>query len=167
MSEDLVSVVIPSYNRAYCVATTIDSALAQTHANMEVLLVDDGSKDCTRELLAERYRGEPRVRYIHQANAGVSAARNHGLGLARGQYIALLDSDDIWLPWKLEAQLRCLDALPTAGMIWTDMDAIGPDGQLLHRRYLTRMYSSYRKFTRDQLFRESRPLSSIEPRLAS
>src|SRR5262249_18289202 len=88
--------------------------------------------DGTRELIAERYRDEPRVRYIHQSNAGVSAARNHGLRLARGQYIALLDSDDIWLPWKVEAQLACLDALPTAGMIWTDMDAIGPDATAQH-----------------------------------
>jgi glycosyltransferase involved in cell wall biosynthesis len=167
MTGDLVSVVIPSYNRAYCVAATIDSALAQTHGNMEILLVDDGSSDGTRELIAERYRDEPRVRYIHQANAGVSAARNHGLRMARGQYVALLDSDDIWLPWKIEAQLRCLAAFPTAGMIWTDMDAIGPDGQLKHRRYLTRMYTAYRKFSRDQLFRESRALSSIDTRLAA
>ncbi len=166
MTEDLVSVVIPSYNRAYCITTTVDSVLAQTHKNVEILIVDDGSSDGTRDLIADRYRGEPRVRYIHQANAGVSAARNHGLRLARGQFVALLDSDDIWLPWKVEAQLRCLAALPTAGMIWTDMDAIGPDGELQYRRYLTRMYSSYRKFTREQLFRESRPLSSIDAGLA-
>ena len=166
MNGDLVSVVIPSYNRAYCIATTVDSTLAQTHGNLEILIVDDGSSDGTRELIEDRYRGEPRVRYIYQSNAGVSAARNHGLRLARGQFIALLDSDDIWLPWKVEAQLRCLEALPTAGMIWTDMDAIGPDGELQQRRYLTKMYSSYRKFTRDQLFRESRPLSSIDAGLA-
>ncbi|HEU4732168.1 MAG TPA: glycosyltransferase family 2 protein [Kofleriaceae bacterium] len=166
MTADLVSVVIPSYNRAYCIATTVDSVLAQTHGNLEILIVDDGSSDGTRALVEERYRDEPRVRYIYQDNAGVSAARNHGLRLARGQYLALLDSDDIWLPWKLEAQLRCLEALPTAGMIWTDMDAIGPDGQIVHRRYLTRMYTAYRKFTREQLFRESRPLSSIAARLA-
>lgn len=167
MTADLVSVVIPSYNRAYCIATTVDSTLAQTHGNLEILIVDDGSSDGTRELIEERYRGEPRVRYIYQSNAGVSAARNHGLRLARGQFLALLDSDDIWLPWKVEAQLRCLEAMPTAGMIWTDMDAIGPDGQLVYRRYLTRMYTSYRKFTREQLFRESRPLSSIDARLAT
>src|ERR1051325_8841535 len=167
MKGDLVSVVIPSYNRAYCIATTVDSTLAQTHTNLEILIVDDGSSDGTRELIAERYRDEQRVRYIYQDNAGVSAARNHGLRVARGQYLALLDSDDIWLPWKVEAQLRCLAALPTAGMIWTDMDAIGPDGELRHRRYLTRMYTSYRKFTRDQLFRESRALSSIDARLAT
>src|SRR5512140_1996909 len=166
MTQDLVSVVIPSYNRAYCIATTVDSVLAQTHKQLEILIVDDGSSDGTRDLIAERYRGEPRVRYIHQSNAGVSAARNHGLRLATGQFLALLDSDDIWLPWKVEAQLRCLEALPTAGMIWTDMDAIGPDGQLQQRRYLTTMYSSYRKFTREQLFREARPLSSIDAGLA-
>src|SRR4051812_4052693 len=167
MTGDLVSVVIPSYNRAYCIATTVDSALAQTHASVEILIVDDGSSDGTRDLIAERYRDEPRVRYIYQSNAGVSAARNHGLRLARGQFLSLLDSDDIWLPWKVEAQLRCLEALPTAGMIWTDMDAIGPDGQLQYRRFLTQMYMSYRKFTREQLFRESRPLSSIDAELAN
>jgi glycosyltransferase involved in cell wall biosynthesis len=167
MTGDLVSVVIPSYNRAYCIATTVDSALAQTHHNLEILIVDDGSSDGTRELIEARYRAEPRVRYIYQANAGVSAARNHGLRLARGQFIALLDSDDLWLPWKVEAQLRCLEAFPSAGMIWTDMDAIGPDGQVQYRRYLTRMYTSYRRFTREQLFRESRRLSAIAPELAS
>jgi glycosyltransferase involved in cell wall biosynthesis len=167
MTGDLVSVVIPSYNRAYCIATTVDSTLAQTHGNLEILIVDDGSSDGTRELIEDRYRGEPRVRYIHQANAGVSAARNHGLRLARGQYLALLDSDDIWLPWKVEAQLRCLAAMPTAGMIWTDMDAIGPDGEIVARRYLTRMYTAYRKFPREQLFRESRALSSIDAGLAA
>ncbi len=167
MTADLVSVIIPSYNRAYCIATTVDSVLAQSHGNLEILIVDDGSKDATRELIAERYGREPRVRYLHQANAGVSAARNHGLRLATGDYLALLDSDDIWLPWKLEAQLRCLAALPSAGMIWTDMDAIGPDGEVVHRRYLTKMYSSYQRFTRDQLFRESRPLSAIDAGLAA
>ena len=166
MNNDLVSVVIPSYNRAYCIATTVDSTLAQTHRNIEVLIIDDGSSDGTRELIAERYGQEPRVRYIYQTNGGVCSARNHGLRLARGQFIALLDSDDVWLPWKVEAQLRCLEAFPTAGMIWTDMDAIGPDGQLQYRRYLTRMYTSYRRFTREQLFRESRPMSSIDADLA-
>jgi len=167
MTGDLVSVIIPSYNRAYCIATTVDSVLAQTHGNLEILVIDDGSQDATRELITERYGGEPRVRYIHQANAGVSAARNHGLRLATGDYLALLDSDDIWLPWKLDAQLRCLAAMPSAGMIWTDMDAIGPDGEISHRRFLTKMYSSYRRFSRDQLFHEARPLSAIDGRLAA
>ena len=62
MNDDLVSVVIPSYNRAYCIAATVDSTLAQTHRNIEVLIIDDGSSDGTRELIAERYGKEPRVR---------------------------------------------------------------------------------------------------------
>jgi len=166
MTADLVSVIIPSYNRAYCIATTIDSVLAQTHDNLQIIVVDDGSKDATRELISERYRHESRVAYIYQDNAGVSAARNHGLRIATGDYLALLDSDDIWLPWKIEAQLRCLAALPSAGMIWTDMDAIGPDGEISHRRFLTTMYSSYQRFSREQLFRETRPLSAIDAKLA-
>src|SRR5690349_2852214 len=124
MAEALVSVVIPTFNRAYCIAQTIDSALAQTHENIEVLVVDDGSKDNTAELIAEKYKREPRVRYLPQKNQGVAAARNYGLSAARGEYIALLDSDDLWLPWKIAAQVRCLEALPEAGMVWTDMDAI-------------------------------------------
>jgi glycosyltransferase involved in cell wall biosynthesis len=164
MNADLVSVVIPSYNRAYCIATTVDSTLAQTHENLEILIVDDGSSDGTRELIEERYRGEPRVRYIYQPNAGVSAARNHGLRLARGQFIALLDSDDIWLPWKVEAQLRCLEALP-GGHIWTD--GRHRSGRQLQTAGTTKYTTSYRKFTREQLFRgHARCPRSIRPQTA-
>ena len=167
MVPALVSVVIPTYNRAYCIATTIDSALGQTHQNLEILVVDDGSTDDTREVIAKRYGSEPRVRYLHQANEGVSGARNHGLRVARGEYVALLDSDDRWLPWKIEAQVRCLEALPEAGMIWTDMDAVNPEGEIMKRRYLTTMYSAYGWFSRDELFERSCPLSAIDPTLGS
>jgi GT2 family glycosyltransferase len=163
----LVSVVIPTFNRAYCIAATIDSVLAQTHQNLEVLVVDDGSTDGTAELLARRYGDEPRVRVLRQANAGVCAARNHGFRASRGELVALLDSDDLWLPFKLEAQLACLSAVPEAGMVWTDMDAITPEGNVFARRYLTTMYSAYRWFTRDELFDRSFPLSMVAPRLAA
>ena len=165
MVPALVSVVIPTYNRAYCIATTIDSALGQTHQNLEILVVDDGSTDDTREVIAKQYGSEPRVRYLHQANEGVSGARNHGLRVARGEYVALLDSDDLWLPWKIEAQVRCLEALPEAGMIWTDMDAVNPEGEIMKRRYLTTMYSAYGWFSRDELFERSCPLSAIDSTL--
>jgi glycosyltransferase involved in cell wall biosynthesis len=163
----LVSVVIPTYNRAYCIAATVDSVLAQTHRNVEVLVVDDGSTDGTLELLARTYAAEPRVRALSQPNGGVCAARNHGLREARGEFVALLDSDDLWLPWKLEAQLACLRAAPDAGMIWTDMDAITPGGDVFARRYLTTMYSAYGWFSRDELFARSTPLATIDPELAS
>lgn len=145
-SLPLVSVVIPSYNRAARVPRAIDSALAQTGATMEVLVVDDGSTDDTRAVVAARYGADPRVRYLARANGGVSAARNTGLRAARGEFIALLDSDDTWLEGKVALQLRCLEAFPEAGMVWTDMAAVAPDGALLHERYLRQMYHAYRWF---------------------
>jgi glycosyltransferase involved in cell wall biosynthesis len=167
MAEKLVSVVIPSYNRAYCIAKTIDSVLAQTHRNIEAIVVDDGSRDNTRELIETTYGDEPRVRYFHQKNGGVASARNRGLREVRGDYVALLDSDDLWLPWKIEAQLRCLDALPDAGMIWTDMTAVNPEGGVVAKRYLTKMYSAYGWFrSRDQLFERSFPFADLWPELA-
>ena len=80
----LVSVVVPSYNRAYCVADTVRSVLAQTYADFEVLVVDDGSTDGTRQVIEENFASEPRVRYVGQTNQGVSAARNHGMQLGEG-----------------------------------------------------------------------------------
>jgi glycosyltransferase involved in cell wall biosynthesis len=163
----LVSVVIPTFNRAYCLAATVDSVLAQTHRELEILVVDDGSTDGTHELLARRYAAEPRLRVLRQANAGVCSARNHGLREARGELVALLDSDDLWLPWKLEAQVACLRAVPEAGMIWTDMDAVRPDGAILARRYLTTMYSAYGWFSREELFERSFPLADVDAELAA
>jgi glycosyltransferase involved in cell wall biosynthesis len=112
MDCDLVSVVIPTYNRAYCIEHTIDSVLAQTHQALDIIVIDDGSTDNAAERVAHRYGAEPRVLYLWQSNQGVSAARNRGFAVARGDYIALLDSDDVWKPWKLDLQLCCLRALP-------------------------------------------------------
>jgi glycosyltransferase involved in cell wall biosynthesis len=103
MSDGVVTVLIPTYNRAYCLARAIDSALAQSYPHLEVLIVDDGSTDSTRKLVEGTYGGDRRVRYLYQPNGGVSSARNHGLRQARGDYVAFLDSDDVWKPWKLQA----------------------------------------------------------------
>ncbi|MGS0999218.1 glycosyltransferase family 2 protein [Rhodanobacter sp. UC4451_H18] len=159
----LVSVVIPTFNRAYCLARTLDSVLAQTHAELEILLVDDGSTDETAELVRQRYGDEPRLHYITQPNAGVAAARNHGLRLARGEFVALLDSDDFWQPWKIELQLRCMQQFPELGMVWTDMEAIDPNGRVFNRAYIRTMYSTYALFPQDQLFPHSVPLRSVAP----
>ncbi|HYT94844.1 MAG TPA: glycosyltransferase [Gemmataceae bacterium] len=165
MMDGLVSVLIPTYNRAYCLPRAIDSALAQTYPRVEILVVDDGSSDNTAELMRERYGEDERVRYVRQANGGVSAARNHGLRLARGDYVAFLDSDDVWKLWKLQVQLACLAHLPAAGMIWSDMEAVDPEGHVEHPRYLRTMYHAYRWFTTDDLFQESYPLERIVPEL--
>ncbi|MCB1713751.1 MAG: glycosyltransferase family 2 protein, partial [Candidatus Competibacteraceae bacterium] len=96
-----ISVIIPAHNRAHTLPRALDSVLAQTRPADEVILVDDGSTDDTAALLQAHY---PTVRYLHQPNQGVSAARNSGIRLARGDWIALLDSDDAWLPHKLACQ---------------------------------------------------------------
>lgn len=103
----LVSVVIPSYNRATLLPAAIDSVLEQTYPNIELIVVDDGSTDNTASVL-EPYRR--RVRVVKQLNAGASAARNNGIAVSRGQYLAFLDSDDLWLPRKIEAQVAMMES---------------------------------------------------------
>ncbi len=163
----LVSVIVPTFNRAYCLARTLDSALAQTHADLEILVVDDGSTDGTPALIHSRYADEPRVIYIHQENRGVAAARNHGIGLSRGDFVALLDSDDIWQPWKIELQLSCLMQFPELGMVWTDMEAIDPSGQVFNHAYIRKMYSAYAVFPEGKLFSESVALRTVQPSMTS
>ncbi len=137
----LVSVVIPTYNRAYILGKAIESALSQTYKCVEVVVVDDGSTDDTRRLV-ESYG--PPVRYLHQPNAGVSFARNHGLREARGEFVALLDSDDQWLPWKLDAQVQLMRAHPEVGMFWTDMAGIDGKGKVIHPAFIRIGYSAHR-----------------------
>ena len=136
----LVSIVIPTYNRAHIVGRAIDSVLRQSYADVEIIVVDDGSTDETASVV-EGY-GCP-VRYVRQLNRGVSAARNTGLALARGEFIALLDSDDEWLPWKLSAQIALLDRIPDVGMVWTDMRAVDAGGREFQPTYLRSFYSAY------------------------
>ncbi|WP_254763820.1 glycosyltransferase family 2 protein [Natrinema marinum] len=103
-----VSVIIPTYNRAATLPRAIDSALAQTVADLEVVVVDDGSTDDTDSVLAD-YE-DPRVRSVtHATNRGANVARNTGIERARGEYVAFLDSDDEWHPEKLERQLSALE----------------------------------------------------------
>lgn len=102
----LVTVVIPSYNRMHTLSRALDSVFAQTASmTLEVIVVDDGSTDGTQQLVESRY---PQLVYIQQANQGVSAARNTGIKRARGDWVAFLDSDDEWLPHKLQNQLQLL-----------------------------------------------------------
>ena len=116
MPQPLVSIIIPCYNAVPWLAETLESALAQTHSPTEIIVVDDGSRD---DSLALARTFEPRgVRVVAQANAGASAARNHGLRLARGGFIQFLDADDFISPDKIAAQLAFLSARP-AGTLAT------------------------------------------------
>ena len=101
-----ISVIIPTYNRKHTLQRAIDSVLSQTFKPYEIIIVDDGSKDGTKEWLLQNY---PSVQYIHQPNNGVSSARNKGIQISQGSWIALLDSDDEWMPEKLEYQSRFLE----------------------------------------------------------
>lgn len=103
MEEDLVSVIIPTYNRVDYVQIAIDSVLTQTYSPIEIFVVDDGSSDNTGKILDKRYG--KRINYIWQENQGESFARNKGLSHAKGEYIAFLDSDDYWEPHKIESQV--------------------------------------------------------------
>lgn len=104
-----VSVIIPTFNRAALVTRAIASVLAQTMSPDEVIVVDDGSTDDTRDVLAQFGN---RIRYVFQENQGVAVARNRGIEAAAGRYTAFLDSDDEWLPHKLERQVAHLNAHP-------------------------------------------------------
>lgn len=123
-----VSVVIPTFNRAHQICEAVDSALAQTWQDAEVIVVDDGSSDNTRDVL-EHYRS--RIRYIHQDNKGVSAARNAGIREAQGQFISILDSDDLWLPEKVALQMQAFAENPSLGLVSCFSRFVDLDGHQL------------------------------------
>jgi glycosyltransferase involved in cell wall biosynthesis len=112
-----VSVVIPTYNRAALLLEAIDSVLSQRFDDLEIIVVDDGSRDDTGQRIRQY---ADKVVYVRQANAGVNAARNRALGIAQGEYVALLDDDDLWLDSKLELQVQLLDRHQQAGFVFSD-----------------------------------------------
>jgi len=117
MLAPLTSVIIPTFNRAAFLREAIDSVLAQTEKDFELIIVDDGSTDATRESVTTY---ENRLRYFCQPNAGASAARNLGIQNARGKYITFLDSDDLWQPKKLTRQIEWMNAHPEIMLCYTD-----------------------------------------------
>ena len=122
-----VSVVIPTFNRARVLSEAVDSALAQTFSDLEIVIVDDGSTDDTIGTVERRYASRPQVRLLQKANGGPATARNTGLKSAEGELIAFLDSDDLWLPGKLMLQVDLLDRTPEAGLVFCDRVGEGPD----------------------------------------
>ncbi|MBW1698889.1 MAG: glycosyltransferase [Deltaproteobacteria bacterium] len=116
-THPLVSVIIPTFNRGWILKEAIDSVLAQDFKHFELIIVDDGSTDNTRQVL-EPY--SDRLAIIRQQNAGVSSARNRGIASARGQFVAFLDSDDLWLPQKLSRQVSFFESNPDALICQTE-----------------------------------------------
>jgi len=129
MNTPVVSIVIPTYNRASLLPRALDSIIAQTMTEWEIILVDDGSTDATQEVVL-RYRAQLADRFviIRQINQGSSAARNHGIERARGRYVAFLDSDDEFMPTKLKRQADLLERRNDLGMVFSDYSYIDLDG---------------------------------------
>jgi glycosyltransferase involved in cell wall biosynthesis len=113
-----ISTIIPTYNRRSRLFQAVDSVLAQTVASDEIIVVDDGSTDGTVEAIRARYGSD--VRILRQENAGASAARNHGTREARSEWIAFLDSDDVWFPKKIECQMEALSTADDVGVCFTN-----------------------------------------------
>ena len=123
------SVIIPNYNNAATLGRALDSALAQTHPAHEIIVIDDGSHDDSRAVVAAY---GARVRYVYQANAGVSAARNAGARLARGEWLAFLDADDTFTPQRLALHADWIARDPGLDFLLGDQDFRQPDGSFMH-----------------------------------
>jgi len=125
-----ISIIIPTFNRSHVLGKAIESIMAQTFQDWELLIVDDGSTDDTRSLVADYQTRCPAIRYLWQENRKQAVARNHGIRVARGRYLAFLDSDDEWMPEKLSRQSALLDRDPRVGMVygnqWILKDANSP-----------------------------------------
>ena len=147
-----VSVIIPTYNRAYFLHQAIESVLNQTFCDFELLVVDDGSTDATPHVLQQ---WEKEIRWVRQENRGVSRARNVGMRAARGRYLSFLDSDDLWLRDKLEAQVSFLDANPHYAVCYTD-EVWVRRGRRVNPKKIHRKYSGW-------IFDRCLPLCIISP----
>lgn len=131
--KPFVSVVIPTYNRTQPTIAAIESVLAQTYRNFEILVVDDGSTNGSREaiqqFISERTNGRHQILFFSQPNQGASIARNTGIAKAQGEYIAFLDSDDVWLPEKLEWQMQAFEQFKNeCGVCFTDAHLVNSSG---------------------------------------
>lgn len=129
----LVSVVIPTFNRDKYVIESLESVFNQTYTSTEIIVVDDGSTDTTEEILRPYFS---RIRYIKKENNGNAAARNTGLDYAKGEYVAFLDSDDIWLPEKLLKQIEFLENNPRCAFVYCGAYLIDENGREVGMRLL-------------------------------
>ncbi len=125
-----VSVIIPTYNYAKFIPEAIRSVLDQTFCDFELIIVDDGSTDETREVI-KPYLDDARVKYVYQENKGLSSARNLGITTSRGEYIAFLDADDLWMPEKLQKQVPLLESNHKVALIYSMAEQINHEGKAM------------------------------------
>ena len=126
----MISVIIPTYNREKKLIRAIESILNQTYQDFEILVVDDGSTDRTRDLVEEI--DDRRIKYLYQENQGACVARNYGIACSKGNYIAFQDSDDLWLPEKLEKQLRIFQSNENIDIVCCKTSCVRLDGTKIY-----------------------------------
>jgi glycosyltransferase involved in cell wall biosynthesis len=119
--SQLVSVIIPAYNAEKFIGETIVSVLKQSHSNLELIIINDGSKDNTLSILNHFAESDKRIRLLNKTNTGVSDTRNKGIELAKGEFIAFLDADDVWLENNLEKKVDLLSSNPQLGFVYSNM----------------------------------------------
>lgn len=147
--QPLVSVVIATYNMAQYLGAAVDSILAQTWQNLEVIVVDDGSTDNTAEVMA-RYNNNAKIKYIQNENQGQPKAKNCGINNTNGDFIAFCDADDLWEPYKLEHQMPLFQN-PKVGVVYSDISNIDefdkryelPRQHVFHRGKITNQIIMY------------------------
>ena len=127
LNRPLVSVILPTYNRRSIIKRSISSVFAQTYDNLELVIVDDGSTDGTKQYVKSNF-DQNRINYLEQSNKGVSSARNRGCSVAQGKYLAFIDSDDEWREAKLSKQMDFLEKYPEAGLVFCDATIVSPGG---------------------------------------
>ena len=149
MSEKLVSIITPTYNCAKFIARTLDSVLAQTYQNWEMIIVDDNSQDNTKEIVEDYMKNDSRIQYhLLEVNSGAAVARTTAMKLAKGSYMAFLDSDDIWKPDKLERQIKWMNENDYA-FSCTAYEHIDEDDNLLNRTIKTIPKTDYNRLLLD------------------
>jgi GT2 family glycosyltransferase len=131
---ELVTIIIPCYNYGWLLAETLDSVLGQTYPHWECIIIDDGSTDTTSAVAQAYQKRDSRFRYYYQANAGMSAARNHGLAIAKGNFVQFLDADDLLVPTKLCVQTSYLRATPDADLVYGDVRYFRHGAPTIHSR---------------------------------
>ncbi|AIQ25715.1 glycosyl transferase [Paenibacillus sp. FSL H7-0737] len=143
MKEDLVSIVIPAYNCGDFIGITLNSIIKQTYYNWEAIVIDDCSRDNTAEIVGSFITIEDRIRYYKlDTNSGAAVARNMGIDLAKGKFIAFLDSDDVWVPEKLSKQIEFMKQ-NSYNFTCTSYDKIDELGKYLNRTIQAKAKSNY------------------------
>lgn len=156
----MISVIIPSYNCSKTICATLESVFAQTYKNLEVIVVDDGSNDDTREALRP-FQGK--IHYIFQQNSGIASARNAGINASKGKYIAFLDADDLCAENRFSLQMQCFELFPEIGMVFSDFEMFSDRGTL-HRSGIRKYFGVFDLYNIDfpNIFKKMHTLNSGE-----